>query len=71
MGSYKKIGLSHEKGLIDTPPLKFEISFPSNKDYTIHVVLNNIKCRVFNGDIRIAKFYSYCVKSLDNVAYTI
>ena len=21
MGSYKKIGLSHEKGLIDTPPL--------------------------------------------------
>ena len=22
MGSYKKIGLSHEMGLIDTPPLK-------------------------------------------------
>ena len=25
MGSYKKIGLSHEMGLIDTPPLKKNI----------------------------------------------
>ena len=25
MGSYKKIGLSHEMGLIDTPPLTFKL----------------------------------------------
>ena len=26
MGSYKKIGLSHEMGLIDTPPLVYSIA---------------------------------------------
>ena len=25
MGSYKKIGLSHEMGLIDTPPLNVDV----------------------------------------------
>ena len=27
MGSYKKIGLSHEMGLIDTPPLIRDLTF--------------------------------------------
>ena len=52
MWSYKKIGLSHEMGLIDTPPLKPSISFSLALEEQIWIILNLyllLKCSVAEG----------------------
>ena len=38
MGSYKKIGLSHEMGLIDTPPLWVYVAAVTSEVGDIHLV---------------------------------
>ena len=42
MGSYKKIGLSHEMGLIDTPPLPLLISNPIRLPKTWSSLVYNV-----------------------------
>ena len=45
MGSYKKIGLSHEMGLIDTPPLtKFYRKIEHNKELHRKIEHNEMMC---------------------------
>ena len=55
MGSYKKIGLSHEMGLIDTPPLLSNIQIltrdvPGNSKMPTSIVFE-IPCRLLIGNL--------------------
>ena len=61
MGSYKKIGLSHEMGLIDTPPL----SICTNNVLKINKNNHQVLTSLYLHDVMINIFYKAAVLNVD------